>query len=128
MGSTARSEFRTVSKRARTLLDRTEGLESDFKQTPNAVESSDIVAFANSARGGTILVGVEETQDAQGIQRGRVIGCDVTDQTKQRILNRAASCVPPVPVQIYVENTSKTPFLRIDIPTSARRPTRSAVR
>ena len=122
MQRSEKTEFRTVSSRAKSLLARTEGLDVDFKRSASGVDSEDFVAFANSARGGAILVGVDETTNSQGLQRGVVVGCDVGDRPKQILLNRAASCVPAVHVQVFIENTARKPFFRVEILPSRRRP------
>ena len=65
-----REEYKTISKRAQLLLSKEEGFEVEFKVSSNGLTSQDIVAFANSDFGGAILIGIEETQDATGRQKG----------------------------------------------------------
>jgi len=103
-------------------MSQMEGLEVDFKRIPKAVESEDLVAFANSSLGGAILAGVEEYADPTGLQRGRVVGCDVGDRPRCLILSRAGSCTPPVDVEIVTENTGARAFLRVEIPSGAKKP------
>ena len=117
-----RKEFRRLSKRARLLLAGSEGLEVDFKREPQAVHSDDLVAFANSPDGGAFLVGVDEVPGEEGPQRGRVVGCAVGDGERLRIVNRAQQCIPPVQIEIYVENLAATPFLRVEVPSSPSKP------
>lgn len=118
----ARREYRTISKRARTLLNRAEGFDVDFKQSAAGLSSDDLVAFANAGAGGAILLGVEETVDASGRQRGRVVGCPVGDAARGSIMNRAESCVPPVTIELFAENLAATPFFRIEIPSGPHKP------
>lgn len=120
--SAARSEYQTISKRAQSLLNRAEGLDVDFKQTVGGLKSEDLVAFANSLAGGSILLGVEEAEDESGRQRGRVIGCPVGDRERGSILSRAESCIPPVEIQIYAENLARTPFYRVEVPAGVHKP------
>lgn len=115
-------EFRTITKRARELLSRQEGLDSDFKRSMQGLTSEDLVAFANSPGGGAILIGVNEVRDENGQQRGQVIGCDVSDSQRLIIHNKAEDCVPPVEVQIFIENAADRPFFRVEIPSGAHKP------
>ena len=50
------------------------------------------------------------------------MGCDVSDGTILQILNKAMSCVPPVTVNIHIENLTDRPILRIDVASSPTRP------
>lgn len=120
--SKRRSTFSSLSQRGKALLRRQEGTDVEFKQSTAALESSDITAFANSERGGAILVGVAETKDAAGHQLAQVIGCPTGDKAKLQILDKAMSCLPPVPLEIFVENTRDKPFFRIEIPSGPDRP------
>lgn len=114
--------FKTVSKRAKSLLKHEEGLDVEFKTTSKGLSNEDLVAFANSASGGSILIGVEETKAENGQQRGRIIGCDIGDEEKLVILNKAMDCIPPVDIEIFIENVSAVPFYRIEIPSGIRKP------
>lgn len=119
---TTRNEFRNITAATRSLLEGQEGRSVDFKLDPRAVEAEDIVAFAN-AGGGTILAGVAEDRSENGMQRGRVEGCDIDDTTRQTVLGKASSCRPAVDVHIQAENTSSSrPILRIDIPEGQHKP------
>jgi predicted HTH transcriptional regulator len=120
--SKRRSTFSSLSQRVKALLRSQEDTDVEFKQSTAALESSDITAFANSERGGAILIGVAETKDAAGHQVGQVIGCPTGDKAKLQVLDKAMSCLPPVPLEIFVENTSDKPFFRIEIPSGPDRP------
>ncbi len=99
-----------------------EDFDVEFKQSLSGLESEDIVAFANSARGGCILVGVEETTDANGQQRAVVVGCKHGDKAKRSVLGKAASCLPPITVDVFTENLRHKPFLRIEIQSGTSKP------
>jgi len=114
--------FKGMSSRARMLLARKEGLDGEFKAELNGLDPGDIVAFANSERGGAILIGVAEESDNHDVQRVEIVGCGVGDNEKQIILSKAQSCIPPVDVEIFVENLDDKPFFRIEIPSGANKP------
>ncbi|UWG97715.1 ATP-binding protein [Dehalobacter sp. DCM] len=114
--------YMTISSKTKQLLVRQEGFDVDFKLTVKGIRATDFVAFANSQNGGTILAGVGETEDAHSMQRGRIVGCPVGDQERLYILSKAESCVPPIEVQIIVENYARKPFYRIEIPPGKEKP------
>lgn len=114
--------FQGITKRARLLLDRPEGTDVEFKRTINALDAGTLVAFANSPSGGAILVGVEEYTGSDGTQKGRPVGCDVDDEARLRIINKALDCVPSVPVWIVAENVRGRPFFRIEVRSSDMKP------
>ncbi|ETD86368.1 GNAT family N-acetyltransferase [Rhodobacter capsulatus] len=118
MGSTKRSK--TLSKLTQALLAEGESERADFKKLPDGISADDLVAFANS-EGGSILAGVDE-KTLDNVQIGIVRGCDVSDGTILQILNKAMSCVPPVSVDIHIENLADRPILRIDVAPSPTRP------
>lgn len=97
------------------LLSRSEGLEVDFKRDAEAVKQDDLVAFANSG-GGAILVGVDESKGKNGAQKGKVVGCDVSDRERNKIVSRANGCRPVIAVKVSVETQGKYSIFRIDIP------------
>jgi predicted HTH transcriptional regulator len=97
------------------LLARSEGLEVDFKRDAEAVKQDDLVAFANGG-GGVILVGVDETTGLNGIQKGKVVGCDVSDRERNKIVSRANQCRPAIAVRVSVEAHGKLSIFRVDIP------------
>jgi hypothetical protein len=118
-------EFRVlqaVSDRAQRLLSRADDLDVVFKKSTAWLESDDLVAFANSKHGGSILVGVHETRNLDGWPTGALAGCAVGDPERRKILAKANQCVPPVPVSIFVENRAERPFYRIEIPSGPRKP------
>ncbi|MDR6189621.1 putative HTH transcriptional regulator [Agrobacterium pusense] len=53
---------------------------------------------------------------------GVIRGCDVTDATILSILNKAVSCIPSVSIDIFIENLSAQPILRIVVPSSKTKP------
>ncbi len=122
MSETEVREFRTITKKTKALLKRSEDYEVDYKISVGGIESKDFVAFANSSNGGTILVGVDEINDENGFQKGKVVGCDVGDESKLTIINKATPCRPPVELDIIIENTSDKPIYRIDIPSGYNKP------
>lgn len=117
-----KNEFKAISKRVQMLLNREEGSDVEFKQEADALESEDLVAFANSEKGGTILLGVEEIDTPKGLQRGRVVGCEIGDKEKMKIVNKAQSCIPPVDITITLENYRDKPFYRVEIPGGNKKP------
>jgi len=117
-----KSEFKGISKRAKTLLSMEEGYDVEFKESAGGLDNSDIVAFANSETGGAILIGIKETKTGTGKQKGEVKGCPVGDGEKRKIVDKAESCVPPVAVEIFLENSEKKPFYRVEIPPGEEKP------
>lgn len=96
------------------LLARSEGLHVDFKRDAESVKPDDLVAFANGG-GGTILIGVDEIKGANGVQRGKIVGCDASDRERNKIVSRANSCRPAIPVTVTVETNGKLAIMRVDI-------------
>ena len=117
-----KNEYKGISKRVRSLLQREEDYDVEFKESLNALDNSDIVAFANSDKGGSILVGIRETKTSEGRRVGEIIGCRVGDGEKLKIINKAESCVPPVDIEIFVENSRSRPFYRIEIVSGNQKP------
>lgn len=116
-----KKRIRNLSKLTRELLAEGESVRSDFKRLPEGISADDLVAFANSDGGGQILAGVDE-QVVDKAQIGVVRGCNVTDATILQVLNKAISCIPPVSIDIYIENLDDTPILRVEVPTSQTKP------
>jgi predicted HTH transcriptional regulator len=114
--------YMTISSKTKQLLVRQEGFDADFKMTVKGIQTTDLVAFANSENGGTILVGVGEVEDKNSMQKGRIIGCPVGDKERLFILSKAESCVPPVEVAIIIENYARKPIYRIEIPSGKEKP------
>lgn len=116
-------------KRSKALSAHTVGLlasgeseRADFKRQPEGISSDDLVAFANSRRGGSILAGVREDKGESGEQIGIVVGCDVSDASVLQIVNKALGCLPPVAIEVRIENLGQLPILRIDVPSSSTKP------
>ena len=117
------TEYAGLSEKAEELLGSQESRTLDFKESVGGLSSDDIVSFANSETGGTILLGVKEMKDSQGRQTTEIVGCEIGDRAKLSILGKAGSCVPPVEVFVIVENSEgKKPFLRVEIPPGFRKP------
>ncbi len=113
---------KNISPLVKSLLSEGESERVDFKRTPEGVSAEDFVAFANTNAGGIILIGVDEGKSSNGTQIGIVVGCDTTDEAILKITNKALSSIPPVALEVRIENLDETPFLRVDIPASATRP------
>ncbi len=110
-----------LSKITRDLLAEGESARADFKRSPDGISVDDLVSFANSRSGGSILAGVDE-RIANGVQTGVVRGCDASDASILQVLNKAVSCIPPVSINIYVENIAQNPILRVEIESSQTKP------
>lgn len=115
-------EYRGISQRAKRLLANPEGIDVDFKREINGIKSRDLVSFANSPHGGAILVGVDEYTSPDGLQRGRIVGCDVDDGARLSLINKATDCYPIVDLELVVENISNKPFFRLEIASGNKRP------
>lgn len=118
----APKRLKTVSAATQSLLLQGESSRADFKRAPEGISADDLVAFANSAPGGTILAGVDERTGIDGAQVGVVVGCNVSDAAILQIANKALSCLPPIALEVQIENLGTLPFLRIDVPSSATKP------
>lgn len=116
------TEFPDLTPETRALIEGQEGRSVDFKLKPEGIHPEDFVAFAN-ARGGSILVGVEEQKDAEGRQYGVVVGTPVEDRVRQMFVSMAASCRPALDIEIRIENLAAgLPIFRIDIPEGPNKP------
>lgn len=115
-------EYEGLSKRAIKLLSSDENLDVDWKKNIKGLHGGDIVAFANSKNGGSILVGVDEINDSEGKQTSKIIGCPITDNNKLQILSKAQNCLPPVDIEIIEEKTLKNSFYRLEIPSGPNKP------
>jgi Predicted transcriptional regulator containing an HTH domain and an uncharacterized domain shared with the mammalian protein Schlafen len=111
-----------LSEQTRAFLSEGEGQHVDFKRTSEGISADDLVAFANTAGGGTILIGIDEELGADGVTRGTVRGCDVSDSTLLQILNKSVSCLPPIKITQHVENVSDKPIIRLSISESDGKP------
>ena len=117
-----RTTYKRISKRSRDLLSSGEGKSVDYKESVKGVHVDDFVAFANSKEGGALLIGVEEITGADGVQKGRPIGCTVDDKARLQIMGKALSCSPAVQIELFIENTDAKPFFRVEIPSGAHKP------
>jgi predicted HTH transcriptional regulator len=115
-------QFSRLSRRAKSLLKSGETRHVDYKENLKGPHAEDLVAFANSEHGGAVLVGVEEFTSTAGTQEGRPIGCPVDDDARLQVLSKALSCSPAVEIELFIENLSATPFLRIEIPSGSHKP------
>ncbi len=122
MKNQPQSSFKGLTRRTKVLLSRPEGFDVEFKRNVNGVSVTALIAFANSTHGGTILAGVDDDKGKSGEQIGKVVGCKVGDREKLQVLGRAANCVPPVEVLIYIENLAKKPIMRIEIESGTHKP------
>ena len=82
------NEVRRLTVSTKRFLLGQEGFDVDFKIKADGVKPEDFVAFANG-RGGTILVGVQESKDTSGKQYGKVVGCPIDDKAKQSFISIA---------------------------------------
>ncbi len=114
--------FQGISKRARDLLSAGEGKDVDYKEQVRGLHAEDLVAFANSEHGGTILVGVREISGHNTKQKGEPIGLAINDDSRLQIMGKALSCSPPIQIEIFAENYSNLPFYRVEIPSGANKP------
>lgn len=117
MSRLAKREYKTLSKRVRQLLELQEGLDVEFKKEVRGLEGKDLVAFANAGNDGAILIGVSEIKSNGEVQRGEITGCPVDDGSKLMIVNKAEDCIPPVEVEVFIENLKDKPFFRVEIPS-----------
>ncbi|SIS59221.1 helix-turn-helix domain-containing protein [Neptunomonas antarctica] len=115
-------EYQHLTKRTRQMLSSTETANVDFKREVSGVKSSDIVALANAPHGGTLLIGVDEYTTVDGLQRGKVVGCEVDDNARLMVINKATDCYPNVDVQIYIENLKVKSIMRIEVPSGHLKP------
>ncbi|PSL13231.1 putative DNA-binding protein [Marinobacterium halophilum] len=116
-------EYRGLSRRTQYLLSLPEGVNVDYKREVQAIRSSDLVAFANTPQGGALLVGIDEYTSDSGVQRGRVVGCDVDDKARLTLINKSTGCIPIVEINIFTENLAASrPILRVEIPPGLHKP------
>ena len=115
-------EYQHLTKRSRQMLASTETANVDFKRDVSGVKSSDIVALANAPHGGTLLIGVDEYTTKDGLQRGRIVGCEVDDNARLMVINKATVCYPNVDVQIFIENVKAKAIMRIEVASGHLKP------
>ena len=114
--------FEELSERARIFLSHDESYDVEFKLKADGLSSDDLVAFANSQTGGTILIGIKDSVSADGLQMGEIVGCKVGDDEKLKFIGIAKSCHPPIDIEIFIENSKYKPFYRIVIQTGKSKP------
>lgn len=120
--------YKGLREDTKKLIDGPETKEVDFKRDSInnkkiTLKQDALVAFANSKNGGTLLFGIDEIKGKNGEQKGKVYGCDISDSTITGIENKAQDCIPPIHIDISIENTDSTqPIIRIDIPSSRHKP------
>ncbi|UTB33879.1 MAG: ATP-binding protein [Methanobacterium sp. ERen5] len=115
-------EYESLSDKVELLLNREEGYDVDWKRNVGSLEIEDIVAFANSKNGGSVLLGVDEVEDVDGRQKAVIVGCRCSDFNRNQIKNKALNCVPPIQIEIIKENTNEKPFYRVEIPSGINKP------
>ena len=117
-----RNECKQLTADTKRLLKSQEERNVDFKVKPDGVKAEDFVALAN-AQGGSILVGVEEKRDKHGKQYGVVVGCSISEQSRQGFISTAASCRPSIDISVRIENLEAgQPIYRIDVPEGTSKP------
>lgn len=104
------------------LINREESYDVEFKESLASLKAEDLVAFANSNSGGTILIGVKDTKTPDGRQVGVPVGCTISDEGKLNILNKAQSCRPPINIKIATHIINNVSIYKIDIPSSEYKP------
>lgn len=116
------TEYKTLSKKVKSLLKHDENYDVEWKRNPNSLKPEVIVAFANSKNGGSVLVGVNQVKDIDGQQKAEIVGCECSDENKLNIKNKALSCIPPITIEVIKENTNGNPFYRVEIPSGINKP------
>jgi hypothetical protein len=114
--------YKRMSERAKHLLSSGETKFVDYKVNVKGLHADDFVAFANSSMGGAILIGVRERTTRDGKQIGEPVGHPVDDESRLQIMNKALSCIPPVQIEIVVENLGSKAFYRIEVPSGTHKP------
>ena len=122
MAKSIQYEFKGLSSRAQTILAGDESYDTEFKEEMAGLKPVDIVAFANSERGGTILVGIKDSKIPDGRQQGEIVGCHISDEAKISVISKAESCVPAINIEIFLENSASKAFYRIEIAAGKNKP------
>jgi predicted HTH transcriptional regulator len=104
------------------LINKEEGFDVEFKESLSGLQSEDLVAFANTTEGGTILIGIRDDKDENGRQVGKIIGCEVGDKGRLTILDKANSCRPPVNVEISSHEIDAKSIYVIEIKSGEFKP------
>lgn len=113
--------FKTLTKITKDFLKSGENEKVDYKRDLKGLKSEDLVAFANSDNGGTILIGVDEKSNGK-TQVGEIYGCDTSDKSRLVIMSKALACIPPISLSIFIENTNEKPIFRLEIPSGIQKP------
>ena len=116
-----KQSFKTLTKTTKELLEFGENEKVDYKRDLKGLKSEDLVAFANSDIGGTILIGVDEKSNGK-TQKGEIYGCDTSDKSRLVIMSKALACIPPISLSIFIENTDDKPIFRLEIPSGSQKP------
>lgn len=105
--------LKTTQEELALVLEEGEGYTLEFKQSVNSDLPKELVAFAN-ASGGRIFIGVDD--------KNKVTGCSFSNKNITQIENMAASCDPPVAIEI--EKLHQHNVLVVHVPEGANRPHR----
>jgi len=117
-----KNEYKTISKRAKELLEGGEDIYVDYKIDIKGFHMDDFVAFANSQKGGAVLIGVKEIENSNGSQCGKIEGCSISDGERLKLVNKSSQCSPIVEFSLIIENSSSKPFYRVEIPSGEDKP------
>ncbi|MEA3310635.1 MAG: ATP-binding protein [candidate division WOR-3 bacterium] len=89
----------SLSERTKKLLLGGEGMEVEYKTKVDQSFNEVLVEFANG-KGGIVLFGVEDAKDETGRHIGKVIGIEISDQTRGKIQSRADGTYEPIEIII----------------------------
>ena len=95
-----------LSEETKRLMKKEEDIEVEYKREISSGLAKSLVSFANSKYGGFILIGVEETIDKCGRQRGQLHegrGIKLSDENKTKIQNILVSCRDNLPAEVIEE-------------------------
>jgi ATP-dependent DNA helicase RecG len=56
------------------------------------------------------------------LQQTVIVGSEIGDSVKLNLINKAASCSPPIEIEVNFENLNDKAFIRVEIPASDHRP------
>lgn len=115
-----RTSWKHLSGRMRAILDGEAEDAVALVETPDEVDAELLAEIANDG-GGALVLGVED----DGENGCRVVGCATDEATRQRLQLAAAECVPPLSIEVFEENTDRSPLLRVEVPGAAD-PTRGS--
>jgi hypothetical protein len=114
--------FKGITKKCREYLNSGENNHIEYKLNVDGLSTDDLVAFANSDSGGTILFGVTEIEEKNGQQKGKIVGINITDENKQKIMNKVNNCTPLIEIELFYENILVKPIIRLEIPPGKNKP------